>query len=303
MRQLHKIKLHGELKEVAGVDEVTIGADSIREVFNALMVLFPATKELIYRSTNFSLGVLEDGKVVRWLDVKDIQFGIPTNDGLLLGLDIEGGVFGWDDIFMIIVTMAINWAITRAIVLLSDKPKTQDAQKDKDSYLLSGAKNSTKAGSAVPLLFGRYRAGSVVISSSLTSSRIGVSRREDYTFSFVEGTRVVNILDNDRANTLGFCILKTFSVNGGTTYTLADGASQMVPIGSEGNSITLKSDGTCTVSFGGTVTGIYYVNIKYTAIGLPPVGMLNGPTSYFGWDTSSNCNIVMMGTPESTGGA
>lgn len=65
--------------------------------------------------------------------------------------------------------LGLSLTLTGVSTLLSPQPKsrTNNETEQERSYLFGGAQNTTEQGVAVPLIFGRIRTGSVVISASL----------------------------------------------------------------------------------------------------------------------------------------
>lgn len=65
--------------------------------------------------------------------------------------------------------LGLSLTLTGVSMLLSPQPKsrTNNETEQERSYLFGGAQNTTEQGVAVPLIFGRIRTGSVVISASL----------------------------------------------------------------------------------------------------------------------------------------
>lgn len=69
--------------------------------------------------------------------------------------------------FNAVVGLGLSLTLTGVSMLLSPQPKTRTNEEQERSYLFGGAQNTTEQGVAVPLVLGRVRTGSVVISASL----------------------------------------------------------------------------------------------------------------------------------------
>ena len=71
------------------------------------------------------------------------------------------------------VGLGLSLTLTGVSMLLSPQPKsrTNNETEQERSYLFGGAQNTTEQGVAVPLVFGRIRTGSVVISASLEADQ------------------------------------------------------------------------------------------------------------------------------------
>jgi hypothetical protein len=196
MRKIHNVKFIGEMRELSA-ELVPINAGNLRDLISGVRVLFPASDKYFSPSRQMCIGVVI-GEQVKWLTRDEALLQIPECDYLIVGVDYDGsaGV----DIAAIIIAYVIQWTIGRIVTLyFTDKPQTKDEQQDKDSYLLNGPNNSTRAGEAVPLVFGRFRCGSVVISQALSSERMGTSLRDEWSFTGT-GTFTGNFLTNDANN-------------------------------------------------------------------------------------------------------
>jgi hypothetical protein len=196
MRKIIKVKFIGEMRELS--DElVPINAGDLRDLISGVRVLFPASAKYFLPHRQMCIGVV-NGEDVKWLTRDEALLQIPDCEYLIVGVDYDGsaGV----DLMAIVIAYVIQWTIGRIVTLyFTDKPKTKEEQQDKDSYLLNGPNNSTRAGEAVPLVFGRFRCGSVVISQALTSERMGTSLRDEWSFTGT-GTFTGNFLTNDANN-------------------------------------------------------------------------------------------------------
>ena len=196
MRKIHKVKFIGEMRELS--DElVPINAGDLRDLISGVKVLFPASAKYFLPHRQMCIGVV-NGEDVKWLTRDEALLQIPDCEYLIVGVDYDGsaGV----DLMAIVIAYVIQWTIGRIVTLFfTDKPGTKEEQQDKDSYLLNGPNNSTRAGEAVPLVFGRFRCGSVVISQALTSERMGTSLRDEWSFTGT-GTFTGNFLTNDANN-------------------------------------------------------------------------------------------------------
>lgn len=247
MRKIQKVKFIGEMRELS--DElVPINAGDLRDLISGVKVLFPASAKYFLPHRQMCIGVV-NGENVKWLTRDEALLQIPECEYLIVGVDYDGsaGV----DVAAIVVAYIIQWAIGRVItVFLTDKPQTKDEQKDKDSYLLNGPNNSTKAGEAVPLVFGRYRCGSVVISQALSSERMGTSLRDEWSFTG-NGPFTGNLLANDAQNTT----LTVTSVEV-QAYPSSAKTSYSVPLNNlslpEGRTLSVATNGVFTLTITGT---------------------------------------------------
>jgi predicted phage tail protein len=157
-------------------------------------------------------------------------------------------------------TIAISYVVGQIAMSLAEKPTTSGSASDeRRSFLFDQAVNLQGQGHPVPLLYGRFRAGSVVISSDVVSEKNAIAINDGVSVD-KNGTITGNVFENDiDGSTLS---LNEFIVNGtsqipGTTYASAN------------YDVTLLSNGSFTVvaknDFTGTISIIYKASSPSTA--------------------------------------
>lgn len=266
MRQIRKVKFIGEMRNLS--DEfVPINCSDLPDLISGIKVLFPASPKFFQPHRLMSIGCVR-GDSVKWLTRDEALLQIPDCDFLIVGVDFDGSmgpeVVVADLIVKTLTMIAIQWAIGRVITLyLTDKPDPKKEQKDKDSFLLNGPSNSTRAGEAVPLVFGRFRCGSVVISQSLSSERMGTSLRDEWSFTG-DGTFTGNFLSNDANNQA----LTLTSAN-------IDGVDYNLPLTNQsigfGRTITIGTNGSWSLVVSGVISQTLN-EITYLASGATDAG-------------------------------
>lgn len=85
--------------------------------------------------------------------------------GLAFGSMLSAFAFGVGAMFV----------LSGAAMLLAPTPSAGNAADEKSGFLFNGPINTAEQGGACPLVFGRVRAGSVVVSAGITAERIAVS--------------------------------------------------------------------------------------------------------------------------------
>lgn len=209
MRIKRNIKFIGELATIIG-DEVSVAVSDCRDLISWMMNCYPETKRILRADNNISIGLVDDGKVYHWLTDDDAKRGyIPECDSLVIVADIQGSgvaIAAWmlsvaatstaAIVVGGIINIGISMALNAVIASLAAKPDTNTA-KEEQSYMLNGASNNIRAGCAVPLLFGRWRASTVVISQSVTSERMVITHPDEINVSTSVTTATGNILAND----------------------------------------------------------------------------------------------------------
>ena len=204
-----KIKFVGELRNIIG-EEVEVAISDYRDLVSWMQNCYPDSRRILRADNTISIGVMSDGKVVQWIDEEYVKHGyIPECECLVVIADIQGAgveiaayllsVAATSATAIIvggIINIGISMAINAVIASLADKPDTNTAREEQ-SYLLNGATNNNRAGCAVPLLFGRWRASTVVISQAVTSERMVITHPDVIMSVNNVATTTGNLLAND----------------------------------------------------------------------------------------------------------
>ena len=214
MRIKRNIKFIGELATIIG-DEVSVAVSDCRDLISWMMNCYPETKRILRADNNISIGLIDDGQVYHWVTESDAKHGyIPPCESIVVVADIQGSgaemavalfqAFGSTILATSataivvggIINIGISMALNVVIASLAEKPDTNTDRQDQ-SYMLNGASNNIRAGCAVPLLFGRWRASTVVISQSVTSERMVITHPDEINVSTAVMYADGNILAND----------------------------------------------------------------------------------------------------------
>lgn len=205
-----KIKFVGELREIIG-DEAEVAISDYRDLVSWMQNCYPDSRRILRADNTISIGVMEAGKVVQWIDESYVQHGyIPECECLVVIADVQGAgleIAAWmlsmsmsaaaasSTALLLagVINIGISMAINAVIASLADKPDT-NKQNEEQSYMLNGASNNNRAGCAVPLLFGRWRASTVVISQSVTSERVTITHPDEI---YLPWGNTGNLLAND----------------------------------------------------------------------------------------------------------
>lgn len=203
---LRTIHLHGKMAEMYGA-RFELEVHNVAEVFRALGSQLKGFRHYVaQRHFKVSLRHKRQGRAIaenqltERLDKGDIHiypavFGAKENNGLMkiiagvviaavafwaapaaggLGAAIGGGMMGGVT-YGQVAMLGLGLALTGLSQLLSPKP---EGEKEEDSFMLSGAINVVEQGGPVPLIYGRCRVGSTLISSGITTSDIPITEKE-----------------------------------------------------------------------------------------------------------------------------
>lgn len=192
---MRRLRLHGELADLVGADELDLEVASPAEAVRALTRQVPATRHVIERS---AWQVLEDGAPVGWpelvvhRDAGTVIELVPVLEGggdsgplkilagfLLLGAGLffaaaSVAVFGFE-IAGLTFGLAAATALSGIAQMLAPTPNADymapEEASDRQTRLFAGATNLQGEGHPIPIVYGRMRVGSVQIGLRITSRR------------------------------------------------------------------------------------------------------------------------------------
>lgn len=183
-----KIFLHGALKELSP-EPIFIKSNKWDIIYRGLESQIPEFRAKFKEADQYIVAIKTD-EGIKLLSNDDLQFSIQS-DELHLIPSIEGsgvellvlaayaGTTYAVSTGLILATTAlmINLAVGVAVMLLAPKPKldTGSNSVDKnDSFYFNGQTNVTDAGSAMPIVYGEFLVGSVVVSVGLETKDLYV---------------------------------------------------------------------------------------------------------------------------------
>lgn len=180
------IHLYGVLREKFG-DSYTLDVRDAKEAIRFLMVQIDGFKEELEKGDwHIIRGNLDSGDTITE-ETADVSLGNTTDIHLIPSVDGAGGLV---DIVTGITLVAWNIAIGNWAGVKSGWSKAMGGFTDliggnavadysgrsgtdqKPSFLFDGATNTSTQGLPVPVIYGRVRTGSVVVSAGLTSEEI-----------------------------------------------------------------------------------------------------------------------------------
>ncbi len=202
---LRKIKLYGELAEFVGHKEFEIEANTLPKAISFLVNNFPQIEKYMnpkYYQVKIGNYILDKNEIHDPIGQEDIHI-VPMIAGagrgvgkILLGAALIAGAFIFTPLstgsfFSPIVapgSFAAAMPITKAALalggalvlsgvsdMLFPMPKLKEFKSEEDprlSFNFSGAQNTSRAGTSVPLVFGTMVTGSVVISGAVDTQQV-----------------------------------------------------------------------------------------------------------------------------------
>ena len=200
---LRKIKLYGELAEFVGHKEFEIEANTLPKAISFLVNNFPQIEKYMnpkYYQVKIGNYILDKNEIHDPIGQEDIHI-VPIIAGagrgigkILLGaaliagaflLPIPGGVatlkygtgFGLGGGFLAksMVYLGASLVLSGVSDMLFPMPKAKEFKSEEDprlSFNFSGAQNTSRAGTSVPLVYGTMITGSVVISGAVDTQQV-----------------------------------------------------------------------------------------------------------------------------------
>ena len=202
---LRKVKLYGELAEFVGHKQFDVQADSIAKVVSFLVNNFPKVEKYMnpkyyqVKVGNYSIDKdeiyfpigQEDihivpviagagrgiGKVLLGAALIAGAFFIPQALGMK-GLSLGAKGFGFAKAGFLaksMVYLGASLVLSGVSEMLFPVPKPKEFRSEEDprlSFSFSGAQNTSRAGTPVPLVYGTMITGSVVISGAVDTQQV-----------------------------------------------------------------------------------------------------------------------------------
>lgn len=193
MTKKRNIHLYGKLKELVGQDTIQLYGDNIRVLMSGVNARVGGNRLKQYLVNNEFRVVYDQEEqsnetVGQGLDgVEDIHIYPVIQGQGNRGLQI---VVGAALIVAGVFTGGASWAyaaqVGSALVatgtglvlsgVFAQRPSSnlRERPDERSSFIFNGAVNSVQEGSVVPLVYGRHRVGSIVVSASLDVSEVAV---------------------------------------------------------------------------------------------------------------------------------
>lgn len=274
---LRKITLHGPLAATYGEQTIELDADDFPTLLRGLDCAYPNFLIELRKHPQMAVA-LKKGEDVSFITPENMGWSFGSKDEILVttseqgsGAEIAAAVASWASgassfaaatgwsafvyaAAYVATTIAIAYAVGRIAQSLADTPESDGASADeRRSALFDQAVNLQGQGHPVPLLYGRFKCGSVVISAGVRTTKNAIAFGDAIVVEYLS-TVTGNLFSNDiDGSTL---TLQSWTLNGvsrtpGQTYTTT------------GLSFTLNSNG----SFTAVSDGAAYTNVTgtYTA--------------------------------------
>ena len=200
---LRKVKLYGELAKFVGHKEFEVQADSVAKVVSFLINNFPKVEKYMnpkyyqVKVGNYSIDKdeiyfpigQEDihivpvisgagrgiGKVLLGAALIAGAFFVPNGLALSKGISTGFGFAKASFLAKSMVYLGAHLVLSGVTEMLFPMPKPKEFKSEEDprlSFSFSGAQNTSRAGTPVPLVYGTMITGSVVISGAVDTQQV-----------------------------------------------------------------------------------------------------------------------------------
>lgn len=190
---LRTIQLHGHLAEMCGTDSVELVGNDIRVLVNGLCSRFGYAVKQYIKENNFTVLLKQRDGGFRDISTDEVSLSLGSTEVVQIVPVVEGGgrvgqiIAGivLISVGMWVTDMTFNSATPIGQGLISSgiglivgaimgpgAPKAREAPDERASFLFNGAVNTLEQGSPVPIVYGRFRTGSVVVSAGIDAETI-----------------------------------------------------------------------------------------------------------------------------------
>lgn len=183
-----KIYLHGELKKLSP-EPISIKSNRWDVIFRGLESQVPEFRSKFKEVDQYIIAIKTDDGI-KLLSDEDLQFPIQSDEMFLIpsitGSGVELLVLAAyagtsyavsTGLILASTALLINLAVGVTVMLLAPKPKLDagsNSIEKKDSFYFNGQQNVTEAGAAMPIVYGEFLTGSVVVSVGLETQDLYV---------------------------------------------------------------------------------------------------------------------------------
>lgn len=190
---LRTIKLYGKLAELCGVDEVELVGDTLRIITSGLSSRFGSPVKQFIRENNWQI-INEQNNQKRGMSEQEVDnslgasnvihfFPVVTGAGGRTGqiiagivLIVVGVVYGyWTNDWKTATQIIISGAgMILGALLTPSAPKQREKPEERASFMFNGPTNTSEQGGPVPVVYGRFKTGSVVVSAGIDVEEIQI---------------------------------------------------------------------------------------------------------------------------------
>lgn len=291
---LRNIYLHGAIKNALNIDSIKLDVDTVPDIFHGLKSANNKLIPSLLATKHISIALVNDDKITYLSDkslsnrlgsAKEIHIATATTGSFAaFGAWVASAVgatgtaatvvsFAAQTIASIAVSTVLGTIVSK---LMTPTQGQESAAEKSQSYMFDGAVNLQGQGHPLPLLYGKFRVGSVTISADISTEKNAVAV-DDYVKMKQDETVTGNVFENDIDGSE--LTVTTWNVNSGTPQT--PGATYV----DTGLSITLDADGDFSIAIT-TYLGKFKINYTATSDNTPAttgtilVDVRANPTSY-----------------------
>lgn len=255
-RMLRQVTLHGPLAARFGDQPITLDADDVQMLFSGLDCAHPGFMRELRNYPKLAIG-LKDGEDISFISEQRMGWNFGSKPEVHLACAEEGSIEAaavavaewaaggtWATVAgvdaaiyataYVATIVAISYAIGTVARSMAEKPSGTGAGKEEVSALFDGPVNLEGQGHPIPLVYGEFRCGTVVISADVISEKQAIAVGDvanGVPNTPVTGNVFANDIDGDTMTLTNFSVGST-TYSPGATATITNGT---VNIASNGN--------------------------------------------------------------------
>lgn len=196
MNQLRTVHFYGPLKNITGLDSFQVAGNTIQQMFSVLKAAFGESFAQYVKDNNFQLYDKKYSKDGSVRDYGEDEIDKPLTDEMnefhlyphIAGSGKAGRIIAGIVLIVvgyIITGLSYGWAaplgnamigagvsLILGAIFAPRQQSQQDAPDERASYIFNNPVNTQAQGGPVPLIYGRFRAGTTVVSAGITSEQV-----------------------------------------------------------------------------------------------------------------------------------
>lgn len=249
------VYLHGPLAKEFGSNPVTFEADTFPMLMRGLNSAYPGFLNKLRQGDRMALASVDAGKNVEYFTEDSLRWSLGNKQNFHLATEEHGSAetaigsfitkyvaaygtaayYAAYAVTYVAISLAVSYAMGAIAQSLAKQPGSNKREGSENaSQLFDQAVNLEGQGHPIPIVYGRFKVGSVVVSSDISTTKSSISM-DDAVQMFSGETKTGNIFNNDVDGSN--LILVSFTIDG-TEYGPADTYDS-----GTGLTITIQSNG------------------------------------------------------------
>ncbi len=266
---LRQVTLHGPLADRFGSGPISLNVDDVHSLMSGLNCAYPGFRRELVKHPRMAVA-LKDDQGVSFVSEETLGWSFGNKNEIHLATGEEGSGTGAEYIAAqfaaqftgtaATVAYAAAYVVTAVVLAysmysiaqsLADQPEPGKDGKEELSGLFDQAVNLEGQGHPIPLVYGLFKVGSVVISSDVVSEKNAIGVDDSYsalTGETITGNLLDNDLDGQTLTISEFTFIGTSAFGVLTPVGSAHAPGTTVSSGSPSYSFTVNADGSFSIT-------------------------------------------------------